>query len=88
MVTRVWVCSECSAAGHGDPERRGCGLPRNWEHYNPDACRECISFTSPRPPLEDARPVCGRCVLRTIDDVLEALRASTHGPRALWGPVK
>ncbi|HSX68141.1 hypothetical protein [Nocardioides sp.] len=77
QASRVWVCSECSAVGHSDPDHRGCGLPRNWGHYNPMACFECVSYAGPRPPREDARPICGRCVLRTIDAAIEALRRSS-----------
>lgn len=36
------VCSECGAAAPDDPDPRRCGMPKTWEHYNPEACPECV----------------------------------------------
>ncbi len=72
---RIWVCSECSGTAEGDLRRRGCGLPRGWEHHNPMACTECIAVAAPRTPVADARPVCGACITRLIDAVLDTFKA-------------
>lgn len=72
---RVFVCSVCSAVAEGDPSRRGCGLPRGWEHYDAKACTVCV-ITSQRPPTEAARPVCGDCIRRLLEDLMEAMRVA------------
>jgi hypothetical protein len=70
---RVFVCSTCSAVAEGDPKRRGCGLPRGWEHRDPSACEQCV-YTSSRPPAELASPVCGSCVLALLESLEQAMR--------------
>ena len=70
---RVFVCGSCSAVAHRDPERRGCGLPRGWEHQDPTACHECV-WTTERAQVELTTPVCGSCIGELLDAMLEAMR--------------
>lgn len=69
------VCSECGAAAPDDPDPRRCGMPKTWEHYNPEACPECVQ-TSQRPAAEGSRPVCGDCVGTLLDELLQAMRVA------------